>query len=318
MNFLVLGASGFLGSHVRGLLEANPDRGRGTFVSRHGPEPDTIGDAGSWWTIDLARADVADHIEMLKATRPDAVINCVGAIGGTDEQLEAANVAVVAKLVAALWSYGPIRLVHLGSAAEYGSQEAGVPVRETMTARPLSQYGRSKLAATELICDAIADGRIWGTVLRVFNPVGRGAPATSMPGRAALAMRDAQVTRDPSIILGPLDTFRDFVDARDVADAAVLAARAPEAGPILNVARGHAMSSRALVEILASIAGFSGEIIEDNPPSGRSDGVPWQQADLSLVTSQLGWAPRAGIEDALAELWRSTVRRPVQRNGHRA
>ena len=105
----------------------------------------------------------------------------------------------------------------------------------------------------------------------------------------------------------------DFSAWRARAAAAVLAARAPEAGPILNVGRGEALSSRTLVETLASIAGFAGEIIEENPPSSRSTGVPWQQADISLLTRELGWAPRSGIADALVALWRSTLLAPLLR-----
>src|SRR3954462_15585667 len=41
----------------------------------------------------------------------------------------------------------PVRLVHLGSAAEYGAVPPGVPVAESAPARPISAYGMSKLAA---------------------------------------------------------------------------------------------------------------------------------------------------------------------------
>jgi len=73
-------------------------------------------------------------------------------------------------------------LVHLGSAAEYGVQPEGVPITESAKPEPVSNYGRSKLAATRKIIAATNDGDIAATVLRVFNPIGLRAPADSSLG----------------------------------------------------------------------------------------------------------------------------------------
>ena len=63
-------------------------------------------------------------------------------------------------------------------------------------------------------------------VLRVFNPVGPGAPEESLPGRVAAELRRA-LASGAEVRLGSLDAVRDFVDARDVADAVIAAAAGP-------------------------------------------------------------------------------------------
>nr|WP_322975329.1 NAD-dependent epimerase/dehydratase family protein [Actinacidiphila bryophytorum] len=64
------------------------------------------------------------------------------------------------------------RLVQLGSAAEYGPGVPGTALAESAAARPAGVYGATKLAGTL----AVAGSGLDAVVLRVFNPVGAGAP----------------------------------------------------------------------------------------------------------------------------------------------
>ena len=65
--------------------------------------------------------------------------------------LAAANVtAVHALLTAMLGARSRARLVHIGSAAEYGPATEGTPVTEQAPPRPASAYGATKLAGTAL------------------------------------------------------------------------------------------------------------------------------------------------------------------------
>jgi nucleoside-diphosphate-sugar epimerase len=151
-------------------------------------------------------------------------------------------------------------------------------------------------------------------VLRVFNPIGSGMTPSSLPGRAAAALSEALAAGERRIALGSLEDHRDFVDVGDVAEAVVAAAAAPgPIGPrILNVGSGHATRARDLVAQLAAVARFDGEIAEDQTSSPRSSAVPWQQADISLIASTLGWLPRRTLAQSIEDVWRdaeTTARR---------
>src|SRR5206468_1837433 len=87
----------------------------------------------------------------------------------------------------------------------------------------------TKLAGTCLVRTARAAG-LDAVVLRVFNAVGAGMPANTLPGRVAAQLRTA-LRGGGEVRLGSLDTVRDFVDIRDIADAALAAALALAAGP---------------------------------------------------------------------------------------
>jgi nucleoside-diphosphate-sugar epimerase len=293
---LVFGASGFLGAHVR-------DRARdaGMDVVTAGRSP--LADSRAHCQVDLSTADPDRLATVLGMLAPDVVVNCAGATRGDVGTLAAVNVTGTAALVRALRMSGrPIRLVHLGSAAEYGPSEPGTAVAESAPARPAGAYGATKLAGTRLVELGRATG-LDAVVLRVFNPVGPGAPETILPGRVVAELRRA-LSSGTQARLGALDAVRDFVDARDVADAAVAAARVPGlGGAVLNVGSGVGAPVRTLVTELVAISGYDGQIEEDAAGSPHSSGLSWQQADIDLVQRDLGWRPRHDLRTSLADLW---------------
>ena len=151
----------------------------------------------------------------------------------------------------------------------------------------------TRLASTQLVRLAVSQERLDAAVLRVFNPIGPGVPPENLLGRAAARMRAALSKGEDTVVLGPLGAYRDFVDVRDVATAITAAALADQVKePVLNVGSGRAVRCREAVELLAQIAGFTGRVVETNPPSGRSSSVDWSAADLSLIERSLGWTPR--------------------------
>ena len=103
MRILVIGASGFLGGHVRRAADA---RGIEVVAPAH-------------HAVDLATGS-AELARLIAEVAPRAVVNCAGAVAGDAATLNATNVVGTENLVRAI---GPgIRLVHLGSASGVGSR----------------------------------------------------------------------------------------------------------------------------------------------------------------------------------------------------
>ena len=209
---------------------------------------------------------------MLTEVDPDAVVNCAGVTSGEADVLAAANISGTYALVRAmLLARGPGRLVHLGSAAEYGPTEPGVPVTERTAPRPAGMYGVTKLAGTRLV-ELAGAGGLDAVVLRVFNPVGPGAPPSGLPGRLAAQLRRA-LSGGAEVRLGSLDAVRDLVDARDVADAVLAAVTAPELPhPVLNIGSGRGIPVRAMVQELIAISGYTGTVHHNAPGANALGG----------------------------------------------
>lgn len=298
MRLLVIGSSSFLGGHLR------------RAASAAGHTVATAGRSGDWSVrLDLV-ADPAGQVgPLIAAAVPDVVVNCAGATAGSADVLAAANITAVHTLVTALLSpvltdggaRRPPRLVHIGSAAEYGGSEAGAAVTEDAAPRPAGLYGVTKLGGTRLVELARAAG-LDAVALRVFNVLGAGAPTDTLPGAAAAQLR--QLGNGGTLKLGPLDAVRDFVDARDVADA-VLAAATAAALPhaVVNVGSGSGTQARALVRQLLAVAGLDVTVHEDAAGSARSAWRDWQQADISRAASDLGWRPRRSLAASVRDLW---------------
>ncbi|GAA2424957.1 NAD(P)-dependent oxidoreductase [Streptomyces macrosporus] len=302
MRVLVLGATGYLGGHTAEHLRARPGV-RVLGASRLPASSPAAGPAAvpsADLAVDLATVPVPELAALLAELRPDAVVNCAGAVGGDALRLTGVNARGPAALCAALREAAPgARLVHLGSAAEYGPGEPGRPLAEDHPTRPVGLYGAAKLAGTLAVTGSGLDA----VVLRVFNPVGPGAPPASLPGRLAAELR--RTAPDGVVRVGDLSAHRDFVDARDVARAATAAALAPERLPhVLNIAGGRARPVRDVAEGLARAAGFRGRIDEGGETPARSAAVAWQQADVTAAARALGWRPRHTLEESLADLWR--------------
>lgn len=262
--------------------------------------------------LDLTGSDPAAIAAVIEAARPDAIVNCAGAVAGTPDELAVANITLPYALVTALIQ-GPVRarIVHIGSAAEYGPPGTGQPISESAPLRPAGAYGLTKLAGTRLM----ELGRSAGldtVVLRVFNPVGAGAPETGLAGRAAMLLREAMAS-GTDVRLGPLDAVRDFIDARDVAGAVLAAAtarRLPHA--VINIGRGAGVPARALVEELLAVSGLSVAVHEDAPGSVRSGSLPGQRADITRARHDLGWQPSRDLSAMVSDLWEA-VHEPTSR-----
>jgi nucleoside-diphosphate-sugar epimerase len=309
---VVLGAGGFIGRAVcRALIHEAQYEG----ITAHYRQPPSIdrlpNDRVTWRALDLVHASAAEIADLIEQSQADVVINCAGATFGPLTTMQSVNVDVVSKVAAALRGRTDVHLIHLGSAAEYGAQRTGRSITERATALPVSDYGIAKLKATQLLLEAGDAGQLTVTVLRVFNPLGRGSAAHTLPGRAALEIEAALQRGDDVVRLGSLGSWRDYVDTRDVASAVAAAfASQPAGAVVLNVGRGEAVLTRDLVNSLATIAGYTGRIIESDDGSSRSTPVPWQRADITATTSWLGWRPQHNIDASLRDLW-SGVREGV-------
>jgi nucleoside-diphosphate-sugar epimerase len=288
---LLFGATGFIGRHVLPVLSADPRVSAVTCAGRD--------------RVDLFAGDQEALTAFIAEEAPDAVVNCTGRLTGTGPELIEANTVATAKLIEAIAAARPgARFVRLGSAGEYGPVAHGQSVTEDHPAAPVSEYGISHLAGTQLVLAASAAGRIDGIALRVFNPIGAGLHADNLLGRCANLFAEARTSGARTITLGSLSAYRDFVDVRDVATAVLAAVVTPQlTARVCNIASGRAVTSRETVRLLAEAAGFTGEILERGVGPARSSAVGWMRGDIERARQVLGWSPAYELSESVQSIW---------------
>ncbi len=84
--------------------------------------------------------------------------------------------------------------------------------------------------------------------------------------------------------------------AGDVAEGMISAARTLQEPALINLASGTETSIRTVVQSLAAITGFDGEVVWNRT---RPDGQSRRVFDVSLAEKLLGWRARTGLMDGL-------------------
>jgi nucleoside-diphosphate-sugar epimerase len=192
MKVLVTGGSGFLGSWVCQLLSERGDAVR-ALVRKSSNRKFLQTLKG----VELAEGGIEDAAAVEKAAEGvDAIVHCAGLVKARNEaELEATNVEGTRNIIEAARKAKVKRVVHVSSLEASGPSQDGRPVPDDQE-RPITAYGRSKLAAEKVVIAAKDDlhvvilrpGAIYGPrdqeILEAFRTVSHGLAANVAGGRA--------------------------------------------------------------------------------------------------------------------------------------
>jgi len=286
---LVIGATGWVGRTLLDLAKASdlPIVG----VAR---QPDAN---SGFERCDASQPDAVDRL--FQRLRPDVVFNCIRAkaeeFGSSPQRRRPAGITELGVLLDASVRYGS-RLVHVGSASEYGGSLRRRPVTERARPRPLTSYGRLKLAQTRLVLNRARRGADV-VVGRVFNLVGPGEGLDTVTG--SWIARLASPSSEIGGLVEVAATVRDFVDVRDAARALVLLGARPEAKGVYNICSGRGTRIDHVVRTVARILSADVRVRSLKP---RRDSGPAIAVGSSTRLRRLGWTPSIPLEQSVLDV----------------
>ena len=110
-------------------------------------------------------------------------------------------------------------------------------------------------------------------------------------------------------VWGSGSASRDFLYVEDCAEGIVKAAAHYDEGDPVNLGNGREITIRELVEIIARLAGFEGEI---RWQSEKPDGQPRRQLDTTRAFERLGFRAATSLEEGLRQTidWYETAFMP--------
>ena len=298
---LVTGAGGFLGQPaVRALLE----RGWQVEAATLGPAPEDLAEA-RWHDLDLLDPERLSHL--LETSRPTHLLNLAWHAGadiyGSPENDRWAEVGF--QMLQQFAERGGRRAVFVGSCAEYDWQHGVCDERSTPLA-PISRYGLAKQRLGERFAGYLAasgaPSGAWARPFFLFGPYESPRRLMASVIRSLLRGEPARCSHGRQL--------RDYLYSVDLADGLVTLLESEVEGPI-NIASGEPSRIADLVNRTAALLGRE-ELVELGAIEARADEAPLIVAEVSRQRDELGWAPRHGLDQALAltiEWWRQRLAR---------
>jgi nucleoside-diphosphate-sugar epimerase len=291
-RLLVIGGSGFIGSHV---VDHALDLGwRVTSLSlRHGSRALPA-------TVRALAVDTMDREglrRVLEGSSFEYVVNCGGYIDHSDLRNGGRRVIdmhfdAVLNLVECI-DRGPLlSFVNIGSSDEYGSAPA--PQQESSREMPGTPYSMGKAAATHLLQMLHRAEGFPSTTLRLFLTYGPGQDQQRFIPQIVKACLE-----DRSFPVSTGMQLRDFCFVQDTVAALFrVFATTGVRGEVVNIGSGLPVPVRQVVEVVRRAVGKGsprfGEIAYR---SGESMAL---YADISKAKALLDWEPLIGLEEGIS------------------
>ena len=265
---------------------------------------------------ELNLADQAAVAAFYAAEKPDAAIIAAGKVGGIHAnstypaEFIYENLAIASHCIHSAWTSGVKRLLFLGSSCIYPKLAPQPITEESLLTSALEStneaYAIAKIAGLKM---AEYYRRQYGVVFHsamptnLFGPGDNYHPQNShvMPAliRRFHEAKEAGQSEVPA--WGTGIPRREFLHVDDLADACAFLLRLEDPPDLVNVGFGTDITIRELVELVAEVVGYTGQIVWD---ASKPDGTPRKLLDTTRL-NQLGWQPRISLRDGLARTYAS-------------
>lgn len=202
--------------------------------------------------------NVKDVNKFFSRNKPATVIHLAGAFFGSKKYLEEVNVATTKNLLDAAVKYGLKKIIYSSTGAVYGEPTGKNSSRETDTAKPNTDYGKSKLAAENNIRDCQEKNNITAIILRFPNVYGPGNEKGVI-----FNLLDDIKNKGKINVFGDGKQTRQFLHVLDACRAILLALKCHQSG-VFNITNGKNISINAIISKLQKKYDFEINYKESN------------------------------------------------------
>jgi GDP-4-dehydro-6-deoxy-D-mannose reductase len=260
-----------------------------------------------YMTLDLSQPDETAKIDFSGVT---GVVHLAGlaAVGPSfDKPMEYIDVNIgieVNLFETALAQKASPRFLIISSGSLYDSK-APLPLSEESPVEPSSPYAVSKIGQEQMA--HYYHGRGFESIIaRPFNHIGPGQGPGFLVPDLAKQIIDVERGKATDILVGNLDTQRDYTDVRDIVRAYRLLLEKGRAGEVYNICSGRAHSGHDILKgLLASATGDPK--VKQDPAKMRPSDNPLIYGSRDKLTTDTGWQPVIAVETTLTDVltdWR--------------
>ena len=314
---LVTGGAGYIGAHVAAELLKS-----GYSIRIYDDFSNGLHRRVDGKFRDIVDGDMLDRVKLLAALDGiDAVIH-LAAKKSVEESVKDPlkyyenNVGGTLNLLGAMAAKGVKQLVYSSSAAVYSPNDKEAVFEDDPTA-PLSTYGASKLLSEQLISSVGSAEQISNISLRYFNVVGSNIAEfgdnskDNLVPKVFLALKNG---KRPQIYGSDYPTpdgtcIRDYIHVQDLALAHLAALKKVESGYISQVYNVGSGKGYSVKEMMDQISKSLGRDINPEVSQARAGDSPKLIASIDKIKEQLGWSPKASLEEMIDSAWQAEVAR---------
>lgn len=289
----VTGGAGFLGSYV---VEKLQQRGaKDVFIP-------TIEE------YDLVERD--SILKMLSDANPDIIIHLAANVGGIGANRERPaeffydNLMMGAQLIHESWKTGVEKVVAIGTVCAY-PKFTPVPFKEESlwdgfpeeTNAPYGLAKKMMLVQSQAYRDQYGYNSIWLIPVNLYGPRDNFNLQSShvIP---ALIRKCIQAQEDGTAVTvwGDGSPTREFLYVEDAAEGILQATEKYNQSDPVNLGSGEEISIKALVEKIAELTGFTGELVWD---TSKPNGQPRRALNTDKAAELFGFRAQVQFEEGL-------------------
>lgn len=297
MRALVLGGSGFIGSHLVDALLADGHR-----VRVFDRQPDRFRDRLTGVDYRFGSlADVSDVVEAMAGI--DVVFHLVSTSVPSTSNLDPVadiegNLVTAVQLLDQMRRLDVRRIVFLSSGGTVYGNPRTSPVTETHPLRPICSYGVVKVAIENYLFMYQDLYGIEPVILRPSNPIGPRQGHVGVQGVVPTFLRRL-LDGDPIQVWGDGSVVRDYLDVTDLASLGVQAGTSGAIG-VFNAGSGIGTSINDVLSIVESVTGRKANV-QFQP--ARSFDVQRIVLDSELARQTFGWSTTIALDESVRRLW---------------
>lgn len=255
MRCLVLGGTGFIGSH---LVDALVDAKHEVYLMSRYPNPH--------WSpqpqVKCLWADWRDAEQLGRVvSRVDVVVHLIGTTTPATSNADMAadvtdNLLPTLSLLKLCRQYGVRKIVFASSGGTVYGVPTQIPINEHHPGHPISSYGVTKLAIEEYLQ---LHYHLYGLnyiIIRPSNTYGERQNLNRPQGAVGIFM-NLMLQSKPIEVWGNGQVVRDYIYVRDLALAFQSAIESPLDHGVFNAGSGEGLSLLELLEELKAVTGLS-------------------------------------------------------------
>lgn len=292
---LVLGANGFIGSH---LVDALAERGddirafdRFSGITLYDPNDKVEQFAGDFLNsadLESALQGVDNVYHFISTTNPATAEN--------DPTIDIdTNMRMSVELFTLCVKAGVKKVFFASTGGAIYGENPNPPFSEDMTPYPVSPYAIGKLTIESYLRYFRRKHGLHSVSLRISNPYGERQPFHRKQGVIPIFL-EKMYRGEPLTVLGDGSMIRDYVYVKDVAQMICDMTHHDHQAEVYNVGSGMGVTVNELVSIAEKVSGKQATVEHSPAPSTF---VQEAVLDTSRFKDEFGISPTTGLEDGM-------------------